>query len=104
MRETTGHVLPRDIFPSSLTVGKVTVKAESAEKDEMDFLIGYKRVGGGEKVEEDFGTAYGSKQTCYSKRLKMGDAGHQNVAEVPVRFPYPINDYLLKPFTVALNN
>ncbi|KAL5966433.1 hypothetical protein TSMEX_005808 [Taenia solium] len=84
LRETTGHVLPRDIFPSSLHLGKVTVKAESAEKDEMDLLIGCKRVGGGEKVEGEFGTVYGNKQLCDSKRPKVGDAGHQTVAEAPI--------------------
>ncbi|KAL5109309.1 hypothetical protein TcWFU_008187 [Taenia crassiceps] len=63
---------------------KVPVKADLAEKDNKNFIIGRKRVGESEKVEEDFGTACGNKQICDSKRPKVGDAGHQAVAEAPI--------------------
>ncbi|VDM34393.1 unnamed protein product [Hydatigera taeniaeformis] len=82
LRATTGHMLPRDIFPSSLPVGKVGIKAESLEKDEMDFFIGCKSVGGGMKIEGDSGSVCSSKQTFDSKRPKV-DIGRQTAEEAP---------------------
>ncbi|EUB63393.1 Ras guanine nucleotide exchange factor [Echinococcus granulosus] len=84
LRETTGHVLPRDVFPSPLPVAKVAVEAESSEKDEMNFRIGCKRVRGGEKVEGDFGSADGDRQMCDPKRSKVGGVERRTMAEVPI--------------------